>query len=68
MSVEGAFKFHWGLRVGAVSTQRVLIRRYANEVGETMDGTPAAWKDIARFDSYNDAESVLRILVASEDQ
>jgi hypothetical protein len=66
-SRAGKRRTEWALRAGLASTSRILIERHCDENGLTFDGSPAAWRDVARFDSYNDAERVLRVLQASEE-
>ena len=43
-------------------TSRVLMRRFCDEAGHAANGDDVAWKDVASFGSYNDAEQVLGLL------
>lgn len=53
----------WSLRANGTGTQRVLMHRVADDDGNGYDGLPMAWRDVATFQSYNDAHTVLRKLV-----
>jgi hypothetical protein len=54
----------YALRTTGISVARVLMWRDVDENGLDSKGKPAAWRDVATFDSYNDAEHILGILMS----
>lgn len=57
-------RWEWALRATGGGSKRTLMLRCVDENGLGSDGRPVAWRDIATFDSYNDADMVLRLLQA----
>lgn len=52
----------FALRDAGHTPARILMTRWCDENGKTSDDRVALWRDIARFDSYIDAEQILDLL------
>lgn len=54
--------WQYDLRCDESSTRRVLMTRLCDEQGKGVDGREVPWRDLATFQSYNDAERILAAL------